>query len=146
MERIDDVELADGTLLWRRIVPAWITTEANGLSRPQSWSFIDRHTNEVSVFIAELTDEETVLNGHLGDSIVAFTAGIPRSVGGIVAKTPEDPNLAHRVLCYQGGSQMKRAAKKITEEGSYEWVVLNPGGVLRPLKSGKFPVYKRLAT
>jgi hypothetical protein len=124
MARINDEELPDGAILWRRIIPGWITTDENGVSRPQSWAFIERLTSEVSVFVADMTNKETVLDGHLGDSIIAFSAGIPRSIGGIVAKTPEDPNPAHRVLCYQSGSQMKRAAKKITEEGVYSWIFL----------------------
>jgi len=126
MPRINDEELSNEKVLWRRIIPAWITTDENGQWCPQSLAFIDRHTSEVSVYVAELTDETTVLDRHPGDSIVAFLASIPRSIGGIVAKTPEDPNPAHRVLCYEGGSQMKRAAKKITEKGSYTWVVLVP--------------------
>jgi hypothetical protein len=125
-ERTDDSDLPDDTSRWRRVHPNWLTREESGGYRPQSVAFVDRLTSEVSVFVAALTDADSVIAGHPDQSLVAFPAAIPRSVGGIIAKTPEGPNPAHRVLCYPSGGAMKRAAKKITEPGVFHWVRLVP--------------------
>lgn len=123
MPRVDDDSLGDDRILLRRILPAWIIDEG-GKYRPQSIAFVDRHTSEVSVFVADLTDSVAVLRGHPDDSLVAFTVEIPRSVGGIVARTPENPDISHRVLCYPSTSSMRRAGKLIAERAN--WVKLIP--------------------
>ena len=125
MDRVDDEGLADDAPLWRRIIPSWITYE-DGVYRPGSFAFIDRLTYEISVFVASLTDIEAVLKDHPTDSLVQISAKLPRSIGGIVAKTPEDPNPSHRVICYPNPSQMKKAGKLLVQSGNFEWVWLLP--------------------
>ena len=93
-----------------------------GTYRPQSIAFVDRYTFEVSVFVADLTDPETVLRGHPDDSLVAFRVEIPRSAGGIVACTPENPDASHRVICYPNPSRMRAAGKLIAERGAMDQV------------------------
>ncbi len=123
MPRVDDESLGDDRLLLRRILPQWIIRE-NGRYRPQSIAFMDRHTYEVSVFVADLTDAVLILQGHPQASLVAFVVGIPRSAGGIVARTPENLDTSHRVLCYPNNSSMRRAAKLIADRA--QWVRLIP--------------------
>ena len=64
MDRVDDDDLADDKILWRIILPAWFTVDEDGSRRPQSLSFVDRLTGEVSVFVADLTDADTALAGR----------------------------------------------------------------------------------
>jgi len=123
MPRVDDDSLGNDRLLLRRILPEWIISE-KGVCRPQSIAFVDRRTNEVSVFVADLTNAESVLEGHPEASLVAFAVEIPRSAGGIVARTPENPDASHRVLCYPSNSSMKRVAKLIAEGA--QWIRLIP--------------------
>jgi len=123
MPRVDDESLGDDRLLLRRILPEWIIRE-NGRYRPQSIAFMDRHTYEVSVFVADLTDAVSILQGHPQANLVAFVAGIPRSVGGIVARTPENSDPSHRVLCYPTQGLMRKAAKLIAEGA--QWINLIP--------------------
>jgi hypothetical protein len=123
MPRVDDESLGDDRVLLRRILPSWIIHES-GRYRPQSVAFVDRHTFEVSVFVADLTDSESVLRGHEGDSLVAFAVATPRSYGGIVARTPENPDVSHRVLCYPSTSSMRKAGKQIADEA--QWIKLIP--------------------
>ncbi len=111
MDRVDDPDLGDETVLWRRVLPGWLNPNEGGEYRPQSLAFVDRLTHEVSVFVADLTDVVAVMNGRPDESLVAITAGVPRTAGGIVAKTPENPDPAHRVLCYPNDSRMKKVAK-----------------------------------
>lgn len=126
MPRVDDPGLDGETVLWRRVLPAWLIADADqeGGYRPGSWAFTDRHTREVSVFVAGLTDVEKVLDGYPDDSLVAIKAGVPRGAGGTVALTPENPDPAHRVICYENPSQMRRAAKLITDKNNFKWVRL----------------------
>lgn len=112
MDRVDDKDLGDEALLYRRILPSWIIHE-DGVYRPQSVALKDRHTSEVSVFVADLTTVDAVMQGHPDDSLIEFQAALPRSCAGIISKTPENPDPAHRVLCYPTGNQMVKAAKII---------------------------------
>ena len=123
MPRVDDESLGDDRVLLRRIVSSWIIHES-GTYRPQSIAFVDRYTFEVSVFVADLTDPETVPRGHPDDSLVAFRVEIPRSAGGIVACTPENPDASHRVICYPNPSRMKAAGKLMAERA--QWIKLIP--------------------
>jgi hypothetical protein len=123
MVRVNDDELSDDRVLWRRILPEWIYKEG-GEYRPASLAFIDRRTGEVSVFVTDLTDEYTIMSDYPNESLLAFEARVPRSIGCIIAKTPENPNPAHRVICYENGSAMKRAGKLISK--NFKWVRLLP--------------------
>jgi len=123
MDRVDDKDLGDERLLYRRILPDWIISE-DGKCRPQSIAFIDRHTHEVSVFVANMTSISAVMDDYPEQSLVEFQAALPRSCDGIVAKTPEKPDPSHRVLCYRNPSAMRRGAKIIVD--NIQWVILRP--------------------
>jgi hypothetical protein len=123
MNRKDDEDLDDQKLLYRRIHPAWIIQE-DGESRPQSIALIDRLTSEVSVFVADMTTASAVMQDYPDQSLIEFKAALPRSCAGIVSKTPENPDPAHRVLCYPSGNKMLKAAKLIAV--NCQWVILRP--------------------
>lgn len=123
MPRTDDDSLGGDTILWRRIIPSWITFK-EGRYRPGSFAFVDRHTYEVSVFVASLTDLDDLLGPYPDDSMVAIPASLPRSFRGIVAATPENPHPGHRVLVYPDTRTMKKAAEHLAKMAS--WVKLVP--------------------
>ena len=120
MDRVDDKDLGDERLLYRRILPGWIIRE-DGEYRPQSIALIDRHTSEISVFVADMTTQDAIMQGYPDDSLVEFKAALPRSCAGIISKTPENPDPAHRVLCYPTGNKMVKAAKIIAN--NFRWVI-----------------------
>ena len=126
MPRVDDPDLDDETVLWRRVLPDWITSDDNAGHRPTSITFMDRHTFEVSVSVARLTDSVSVLKDHPADSLVAIKVGDIRRAGGIVGLTPENPDPAHRVLCYANPSQMRKVAKLLTDVNNFNWIILKP--------------------
>ena len=129
MERSDDESLNDDALLLRRREPAWIVRE-DGRLRPGSNSLRDERSGEVSFFVFSLTNVEELMSQRPNQSLISFRAGLPRQAPfkGIVAKTPEDPNPAHRVLCYRSESDMKKAAKFICDPRNFEWVILREPG------------------
>jgi hypothetical protein len=123
MDRVDDKDLGDERLLYRRIIPGWIISE-DGKCRPQSVALIDRHTHEVSVFVADMTTVDAIMQDYPDQSLVEFQAALPRSCAGIVSKTPENADPAHRVLCYPSSGAMRKGAKIIVD--NIQWVILRP--------------------
>ena len=123
MPRTDDDCLAGEAILWRRIVPSWITYK-DGRHRPGSFAFVDRLTFEVSVFVASLTDESALMEPYPADSLVGFPASLPRSLGAIVAATPENSHPGHRVIVYQNAGAMKKASQILARKA--EWVRFKP--------------------
>lgn len=121
MALVKDDGLAGDTVLWRRIVPNWIYEE-NGRYRPQSIALVDRHTGEVSVFVAHLTDESTVMHDYPDQSLIAFKAQIVLDEGCSICRNTDDPNPAHRLLCHSSQSVMRRIGKKVSQD--FHWVRL----------------------
>jgi hypothetical protein len=124
MALVKDDDVVGDTVLWRRILPAWIIEE-NGRYRPQSIAFVDRHTEQLSVYVAHLTNETVVMQDYPDQSLIAFRAEIPLSEGCTVYKIPDDPNPAHRVLCNETQSAMRRVGKRISRD--FTWVRRLPG-------------------
>ena len=111
--RVDDPTIYDDETLWRRILPEWLHTEEGGRIRAKSFAFIDRLSGELSVHIASLTNRDGVLANHPNDRIVAFNAGLPRSLGFAIVRdpTPEDPS--HALICPSPkGAKAKTLAEK----------------------------------
>jgi hypothetical protein len=121
MALIEDDTVAPDTLLWRRILPTWLAP-ANGGYRPQSIAFVDRLTGEVSVFLAHLTDEATVMRAHGDQSLIAFRAEIPLSEGCTICILSDDPDPAHRVICHSSQNAMRRVGKRVSKD--FVWVRL----------------------
>jgi hypothetical protein len=116
-ERHDDQALADDERLLRRIKKEQIIPDDKRADkyRPMSMAFRDR-AGEVSVYVRSLTTVEEVLEGHAQFSLAEITVGLARSAGCMVAKTPEDPNPAHRVIIDRSGGGMKKASKIFADE------------------------------
>jgi len=121
MALVKDDDLAGDTVLWRRILPTWITEE-NGHYRPQSIALVDRLSGEVSVFVAHLTDESTVMRGYPDQSLIAFRAQVALDEGCTICRKTDDPNPAHRLLCHSSQSVMRRIGKKVSHD--FQWVRL----------------------
>jgi hypothetical protein len=111
--RVDDPTINDDETLWRRILPDWIHTEESGRVRAKSFAFIDRLSGELSVHIAAMTNRDAVLAIRPKDRIVAFKAGLPRSLGFAIVRdpTPDDPS--HGLIC---PSPKGAKAKAIAEQ------------------------------
>jgi hypothetical protein len=124
-ERVDDPTINDDDLLWRRIVnkPEWVSHNSDGSWRVSSAAFIDRHTGEVSVHLARLTTQEKVLASRPDEGMVEIVAGLPRSLGLIVAYDPTDDDQSHSLICSpMGGSIKKSDARKLADAAG--WLVL----------------------
>lgn len=96
----DDASIPDEAVLWRRIRPDWIYWESEP-PRPSSISFVDRRSGELSVHRAELTDVDTVLADHPTWSLVAFSAGVVRSLGEgqfTVQPAPTQDDPSHAII------------------------------------------------
>jgi hypothetical protein len=117
MERHNDETLEDEERLFRRIKPEHVFyDEAEARYRPQSLAFRDGNDGEVSVYVSSMTTVESVLDGHPGFSLAAILAGLPRSHGCIVAKTPEDSNPAHRVIVHATKGGMRKVSKILADK------------------------------
>lgn len=111
-QRIDDSDLGDDEVLWRRILDQpmlWFTKTDDGTLVASSAAFKDA-LNEVSVNVASQTTLADVLNDNDHHGVVSLEVKIPRELGQIVAKTlelddPTDPS--HRVICPPEGRSRK---------------------------------------
>lgn len=118
-ERADDRSIADPARLWRRIIPRWVYHEEGEPPRPQLAAFIDRHTGEVSIHIADLTTPEKALAGRPDDSLAEVTAGLARSLGLMVVRDPTEEDPSHALIC---PCPTKSQAKTLARAA--RWVVL----------------------
>jgi hypothetical protein len=126
--REDDRSVSDDQLLIRAI---WDSPDAcpkseDGTYRPSSAAFIDRRSFELSVFVADLTTEAEMAKKFPCYGLVTLPAGVPRSLGYIISKTPEyeEDGPAHRVIC-QGetpAKQVKKDAKTMALQST--WLLL----------------------
>jgi hypothetical protein len=125
LPRIDDETIRDEDLLWRRIPnkPDFIKKLEDGKIKPSSAAFRDGNTNEVSVHLASLANQDVISEQFPEVGLVSITAGLPRSLGHIVAATPEVDDVSHRVICPPSDiskTKRKTLARKIAEEA--EWL------------------------
>jgi len=125
VERHDDQTLGDDDRLLRRIKREQIIADDRdaGRYRPMSMAFRDGE-GEVSVYVRRLITVEAVLEGHPDFSLAEIPVGLARSVGCLVAQTPEDPNPAHRVIIHPSKGGMRKAAKVFADQAT--WVKLIP--------------------
>jgi hypothetical protein len=126
-QRFDDNTIRDEAILWRRILnnPIWVKKAEDGNVKPSSAAFLDNHTNEVSVNVASLTNQNAVLENYPEMGLVSIEAGLPRSLNHIVAITPEDlDDPSHRVICppEEAGSKKRKSAARTMAEMS-KWII-----------------------
>ena len=104
-----DDELADDTILWRRVHPS-LVKRAGENSRPVSGVFLDR-VDEMSLHRASKTDLETIRAGFPGFGVVAVTAGQLRGVANLdVISNPREDDPSHALA---RGKVTKSQAKKL---------------------------------
>lgn len=107
--------IPDEAELWRRIpYRHWVPDDrAQGGRRVSSAAFDDP---ELSVVVAGRCEGglDTLLRGHHGFGVAAFTAGFARELGCQVSLAPDDqlPGHAH-VLGPQSRSQLKKLARQL---------------------------------
>lgn len=127
LKRTDDPTVSDDEPLYRRVwdKPNAIKVLPDGTFRPTSAVFTDNtDAQEVSVFVSSLTTSDKVLENFPNHGLVTIKASVPRAEHQIVAKTPEDSNIAHRVICPDEGFEhtRKSAAKVMARNAA--WVLL----------------------
>lgn len=125
--RVDDGSIADGELLWRRVLDTgeWTMRDETGKVKATSVAFIDRRSGEVSVHRAGLTTEAFVLRNHPTHGIAEIRASMPRALGYRVVADPivdepgEDDDPSHAVICPPidaGSSRIKKLARMLAEQ------------------------------
>jgi hypothetical protein len=124
--RSNDETIEDEDLLWRRILntPIWIKESEDGKIKPSSAAFLDDYTNEVSVNVALLTNQQAVLGNYPDMGLVSIKAGVPRSFEHIISATPEVYDPSHRVICPPSDISRRRRktlARQIANEA--QWII-----------------------
>jgi hypothetical protein len=111
----DDTTIGDQEILWRRIPRAQMVSSSPlsmDTARPSSANFDDP---ELSVVLESECKGgiETLLKGHIGFGVVAFSVGEIRSLGWGVVRAPDDdlPGHAHVTCANKTQSQRRRLAK-----------------------------------
>ena len=105
---IDDPRIQDGEVLYRRIAPSQIKLEA-GIPGISGSAF---RTQQMSVNLASRTTPQRVLERYPDHSLAAFTAGLARSLGCIVASDKDDPT--HVLVC-----RKEDPSKSLTNSQAY---------------------------
>ncbi len=128
-QRIDDPDLKDEDLLWRRIPDNQQSISRKGLAdgevRPSSAAFIDNYTGEPSVFVVSLKTQESVLEGYPDMGLVTIEAKVPRNLQYIIGLTPEVEDPAHRVIVpgpTHPGNSRKSDARLMAKAA--KWIIL----------------------
>jgi len=114
---VDDPAILDDDDLWRRVHRVHIVADAKteGGFRLSSGAFTDL---QLSVDVAKDTTAEKCLERYPEHSLVAFRAGLARSLNQIVTYAPEPQNPAHALVVGTKGNPTKSALR----DGS-RWIV-----------------------
>lgn len=111
----DDLTIADGAVLWRRIHPMWAVEENHGGLRVSSAAFDDsKDGSPTSVFIADIVRSTgrqagQLLAGFKDYGLAALTAGQARAPGQRVARDPLPEEPAHAFIVGKKTKPVKRA-------------------------------------
>lgn len=100
---VDDASIGDVAELWRGISPLWLETDpVTGEQRPMSAAF---KTANMSVLIGAETNVAEILSKlPPGSRVAKFTAGEVRSLGCIVVRDGNPPNLpSHALVLHKDG-------------------------------------------
>src|SRR5260370_24886436 len=92
--RQNDPAISDDTALWRAVPNSHICPGDDGTERSESWAFLS-DDNEVSAWIAEETDLQTLKARFPNSRIAEFTAGEARAYENIVARDPAEGDAAN---------------------------------------------------
>src|SRR5260370_42328219 len=108
--RQNDPAISDDTALWRAVANSHICPGDDGTERSESWAFLS-DDNEVSAWIAEETDLQTLKARFPNSRIAEFTAGEARAYENIVARDPAEGDASHVVICPTPGKPAKSGRK-----------------------------------
>ena len=110
-------ELADDTILWRRVHPRLVKRDAQSV-RPVSGVFLDAN-DEMSLHRASETDLATIRAGYPEFGVVEVTAGQLRALADLnVVSNPLENDASHALA---KGKVKKSQAKKLAK--AVTWVV-----------------------
>jgi hypothetical protein len=114
---VNDPTILDGDDLFRRVHPKHIVADekSDGGFRLSTAAFTPI---ELSVDVAKETTPARCLDKYPEHSLVAFSAGLARSVDQIVTHAPEPDNTAHALVVGKKGNPTKR----VLRDGS-RWIV-----------------------
>jgi hypothetical protein len=129
--REDDPSIDGGTLLYRRVPPAWVVPDKNrNCQKLASAAF---EGDEMSVVVGDTLAEihkapESILDDYPSFSLVSFSTDLARSadLAQIVCRDPEDDGPAHGLVVGKKTEGRKRRLAR----GS-AWVVA-PAGACEP--------------
>jgi hypothetical protein len=110
MPRADDATIANDALLLRAVYKDEITTNEEGVERPQSQAFRWDDRKEVSAFIDAETNLHELIQAFPNSRICSFTAGQARSLGYMICRDPTPQFASHVVMCH--GEYRPRKAEK----------------------------------
>lgn len=113
-ELVDDSQISNDEVLWRRISPEQLHRNADGTHYCSDAAF---RTDRMSVHVASQASQPVILESYPQHSLAAFSAGFVRSIDCIVVSDPNDP--AHALVCRKddptkrlSGSQAKKISKE----------------------------------
>ena len=109
-ELVDDPEISDDEILYRRIAPSQIKYDESGSPYASGGAF---RTKQMSVHLASRTSPTKVLENFPNHSLAAFTAGLARSLECIVASDKEDST--HALVCRKDDP-----SKSLTKSQAYQ--------------------------
>ena len=119
---VDDPTILDDDDLFRRVSPEQIVADekSEGGFRLSTAAFTPI---ELSVDVAKETTPAKCLDTYPEHSLVAFRAGLARSVNQIVTRAPVPDNSAHALVIGRKGAPTKRTLR----DGS-RWIVYQKAG------------------
>jgi hypothetical protein len=89
--------IADDEVLYRRVVPDWITYE-DGRPQPMALAFKDRHEKKLSVVVGSEASLRQILRGRPEDSVISVPVKAVRNEG-LRVERDHDPALdGHAVI------------------------------------------------
>ena len=120
----DDSTIPDDALLWRRIPPWHVVVNQNtGGRMVSSAAFDDDDDSPMSVTLADASaDPQGMLAGHTEFGLVAFSAGLARSIGLAIVRDPTDADPAHALVI----GKKRHSVRRNLRNGS-TWVIRPPG-------------------
>jgi hypothetical protein len=127
MNRQDDPALTGELLLYRRIPPKGdrVTWE-NGVPIPSTQNFRDKE-NELSLYIANETTPQAVLQGHDGFGLIQLRAQDFRDVYAeygkllVICRDDEEPENGHVLICGKPTPSMKEKLRNLAQWVPGKW-------------------------
>ena len=128
MSPADDPTIGDDVPLWRRIPPDQLRVDdETGEAGASDSAF---RTEQMSVYLAPLTDLQAVLTNYSGHKVMEFSAGGARREGFIIVRAPLPTDPSHALVLRRdnpGQRPTKSQAKRLANHA--RWVTGDTRGV-----------------